>query len=145
MVNYYGAPTPIAQIASITIPEARMLVIQPWDKSMLAEIEKSIQKAKLGFNPASDGNVIRIVIPALTEETRKDIVKEAKNTSEQARVSIRNLRRDANDYLKKVLKNHEIAEDEERDGLEEIQKLTNDFIKEIDTILEKKEKETLEI
>ena len=145
MVNYYGTPTPISQVGSITIPEARMIVVHPWDKSMIIEIEKAIQKAGLGFNPTSDGNVIRIVIPALTEDTRKQIVKDAKNIAEHAKITIRNLRRDANDHLKKTLKNHEIAEDQERDGLDDIQKLTDDFIKEIDTILEKKEKEILEI
>ena len=145
VVNYYGTPTPIPQVGSITIPEARLIVVHPWDKSMIIEIEKAIQKAALGFNPTSDGNVIRIVIPALTEETRKQIVKDAKNIAEHARISIRNLRRDANEHLKKALKDHEIAEDEEKHGLDEVQKLTDNFIKEIDTILEKKEKEILEI
>ena len=145
MVNYCGSPTPISQVGSITIPEARMIVIQPWDKSIIAEIEKPIQKSSLGFNPTNDGNVIRISIPALTEETRKQIVKDVKNIAEHARVSIRNLRRDANDHLKKALKEHEITEDDERHALDEIQKSTDNFIKEIDTILEKKEKEILEI
>ena len=145
MVNYYGSPTPISQVGSITIPEARMIVIQPWDKSIITEIEKAIQKSSLGFNPTNDGNVIRIAIPALTEETRKQIVKDVKNIAEHARVSIRNLRRDANDHLKKALKDHDITEDEERHALDEIQKLTDNYIKEIDEILEKKEKEILEI
>jgi ribosome recycling factor len=145
MVNYYGTPTPIAQVGSISVPEARMIVIQPWDKSIIAEIEKAIQKSSLGFNPSNDGNVIRINIPALTEETRKQIVKDAKNIAEHARVSVRNLRRDANDHLKKALKDHNITEDDERDALDEIQKSTDNHIKEIDTILEKKEKEILEI
>lgn len=144
-VNYYGNLTPINQCASITIPEARLIVIQPWDKSIIPEIEKSIQKASLGLNPSSDGNVIRLAIPPLTEETRKEIVKDAKVMGEYARVSIRNLRRDANDHLKKALKDHDITEDEEKDGLDDIQKTTDDFIKEIDSILEKKEKEILEI
>ena len=145
MVNYYGTPTPISQVGSITIPEARMIVIQPWDKSIIVEIEKAIQKSSLGFNPTNDGNVIRISIPALTEETRKQIVKDVKNIAEHARVSIRNLRRDANDHLKKALKDHDITEDEEKHALDSIQKSTDNYIKEIDAILEKKEKEILEI
>jgi len=144
-VDYYGTPTPISQVASINIPEARMIVIQPWDKSMIKAIEKAIQQAELGFNPSNDGNVIRIIVPALTEETRKDIVKDVKNIAEQAKISIRNLRRDANDNLKKALKNHEITEDEERKALDEIQKSTDDYIKEIDDLLHKKEKEIMEI
>src|SRR4030042_3700423 len=100
MVNYYGTPTPISQVGSITIPEARLIVIQPWDKSIIVDIEKAIQKSSLGFNPTNDGNVIRIEIPALTEETRKQLVKDAKNIAEHSRVSIRNLRREANDSIK---------------------------------------------
>lgn len=145
MVNYYGTPTPISQIGSITIPEARLIVIQPWDKSIIIDIEKAIQKSSLGFNPTNDGNVIRIAIPALTEETRKQLVKDAKNIAEHTRVSIRNLRRDANENLKKLLKDHQIAEDQEKHALDEIQKLTDKYIKDIDIILEKKEKEILEI
>ncbi len=145
MVNYYGTPTPISQVGSITIPEARLIVIQPWDKSIIVDIEKAIQKSSLGFNPTNDGNVIRISIPALTEETRKQLVKDAKNIAEHTRVSIRNLRRDANENLKKLLKDHQIAEDQEKHGLDEIQKLTDKYIKDVDTILEKKEKEILEI
>lgn len=145
MVDYYGTPTPISQVASINIPEARMIVIQPWDKSMIKAIEKAIQKAELGFNPSSDSNIIRIIVPPLTEETRKDMVKEVKALGEQAKISIRNLRRDANDQLKKSLKSHDLTEDEERSALDDTQKLTDDFIKEIDSILENKEKEILEI
>lgn len=145
LVDYYGVPTPINQVASITIPEARLIVVQPWDKSMLSVIEKEIKKADIGLNPTNDGNVIRIVIPPLTEETRKEIVKEAKKEAEQARVAIRNLRREANEALKNALKEHQISEDEEKNALDEIQKLTDKYIKEIDTILEKKEKEILEV
>lgn len=144
-VNYYGTPTPIAQCASLTVPEARLIVIQPWDKSIIAEIEKSIQKAGLGLNPANDGNVIRLQIPPLTEETRKEIVKDAKGLAEHARISIRNLRREANEHLKKGLKDHEITEDQEKHGLDDIQKSTDNYIKEVDMILEKKEKEIIEI
>jgi ribosome recycling factor len=145
MVNYYGTPTPIAQTASITVPEARLIVVQPWDKSIIAEIERSIQKASLGINPSNDGNVIRLQIPPLTEETRKEIVKDAKGQAEHARISIRNLRRDANEHLKKALKDHQITEDQEKQGLDDIQKATDNYIKELDSILDRKEKEILEI
>jgi len=145
MVNYYGTPTPIPQVGSVTVPEARLIVIQPWDKSSIVEIEKAIQKSSLGLNPTSDGNVVRIIIPPLTEETRQQIVKETKGIAEHSRVAIRNLRRDANDALKKALKDHKITEDEEKGALDDIQKKTDNFIKEIDTMLEKKEKEVLEI
>ena len=145
MVDYYGTPTPLNQVASVSVPEARMIVVQPWDKTIVKNIEKAIQKAELGFNPISDGNVIRVTIPALTEETRHEIVKDAKNVAEQSRISIRNLRRDANEHAKKSLKNHEITEDQEKQLLDEIQKSTDNYIKEINTILEKKEKEILEI
>jgi ribosome recycling factor len=145
VVDYYGTPTPINQVASISVPEARLILVQPWDKGTLKNIEKAIQKAELGYNPMSDGNVIRVSIPPLTEETRRDIVKDAKNTAEQARISIRNLRRDANEHAKKALKDHQITEDQEKQSLDEIQKLTDNYIKDINTILEKKEKEILEI
>jgi ribosome recycling factor len=145
MVDYYGTDTPLNQVASLSVPEARMIVIQPWDKTVIKAIEKAIQKAELGFNPSSDGNVVRVMVPALTEETRKELVKEAKNIAEQARVGIRNLRRDANEHLKKELKDHKITEDEEKHGLDDIQKATDNYIKEIDTILSKKEKEIMEI
>ncbi|HNZ26188.1 MAG TPA: ribosome recycling factor [Spirochaetota bacterium] len=145
MVDYYGTPTPIDQTASISIPEARLILIQPWDKTTIKNIEKAIQKAELGFNPSNDGNVIRIVIPPLTEETRLELVKNAKAVGEQARVSIRNLRRDSNESLKKYLKDRAITEDQEKQGLDDIQKSTDNYIKEINSILEKKEKEILEI
>ncbi|HOF02127.1 MAG TPA: ribosome recycling factor [Spirochaetota bacterium] len=145
MVDYYGTPTPIDQTASISIPEARLILIQPWDKTTIKNIEKAIQKAELGFNPSNDGNVIRIVIPPLTEETRLELVKNAKAVGEQARVSIRNLRRESNESLKKYLKDRAITEDQEKQGLDDIQKSTDDYIKEINSILEKKEKEILEI
>lgn len=143
-VNYYGTPTPINQVASVSVPEARLLVIQPWEKNMIPEIEKSIQKAELGLNPSSDGNVVRVTIPALTEETRKDLVKDAKKVSEEARISIRGLRKDANDKLKKALKDHDISEDEEKKALEEIQKMTDSQMDEIKKIFDNKEKEILE-
>src|SRR4030042_6174446 len=144
-VDYYGNNTPLNQVASITVPEARMIIVQPWDKSMLPAIEKEIKKSDLGLNPSNDGNVIRIIIPALTEENRNELLKEAKKTAELSRVGIRNLRREANDLLKNALKDHKITEDEERNALDDIQKLTDKYIKDIDNILEKKEKEILEV
>ena len=144
-IDYYGQITPLNQAASISIPEGRLVVIQPWDKSMLNEIEKAIQKSELSFNPSNDGKVIRINIPPLTEERRKEFVKLAKNIAEQNRVAIRNIRRDANEELKRKQKNGEISEDEEKRGIEEIQKLTDNKIKEITNIYEEKEKEIMEI
>jgi len=144
-VDYYGQPTPLNQIATISIPEARLVVIQPWDKSTLNEIEKAIQKSELSVNPSNDGKVIRINIPPLTEERRKEFVKVARNIAEQSRVAIRNVRRDANEELKKLLKEGEISEDEEKKLAEEIQKLTDQYIKEINTLLEDKEKEIMEV
>lgn len=145
LVDYYGTPTPLPQTANVSCPEARLILIQPWDRAMLKTIEKAIQKAELGFNPSNDGSVIRIAIPPLTEETRKELVKQAKSIAEQARVSIRNLRRDANEQLKKLKKNNNITEDEEKQGLDDIQKQTDKFIKDIDDILSKREKDILEI
>jgi ribosome recycling factor len=144
-VEYYGEPTPLNQVATISIPEARLVVIQPWDKSVLGEIEKAIQKSELSLNPNNDGKLIRISIPPLTEERRKEFVKMAKNMAEQSRVAIRNIRRDANDDLKKKQKNSEITEDDEKKGHDDIQKMTDDFIEEINMILEEKEKEIMEI
>ena len=145
LVDYYGTPTPLSQIANITVPEARLILVQPWDKGMIKNIEKAIQKSEGGYNPSSDGSVLRIAIPALTEETRKDIVKNAKVIAEHARVSIRNLRRDANEHSKKALKEHKLTEDQEKQLLDDIQKLTDEYTKEINTLLEKKEKDLLEI
>jgi ribosome recycling factor len=145
LVNYYGTPTPIPQVGSVTVPEARQIVVQPWDKSVITEIEKAIQKSNLGLNPSADGNVVRINIPPLTEESRLQIVKEVKNIAEHSRVGIRNLRREANEALKKALKEHSITEDDEKHSLDDIQKTTDNYIKEIDSLLEKKEKEVLEI
>ncbi|MCG8571287.1 MAG: ribosome recycling factor [Spirochaetes bacterium] len=144
-VDYYGTETPLNQVASVNVPEARMIVIQPWEKNMIPKIEKAIQKAELGLNPSNDGNVVRVMIPALTEETRKELVKNAKQIAEQARVGIRNIRRDLNEKLKKALKAHDITEDVEKQGLDEVQKLTDKYIKEIDEHLANKEKEILEI
>ncbi len=144
-VSYYGQEMPLNQTATISVPEARLVVIQPWDKSLLNEIEKAIQKSELSLNPNNDGKVIRINFPPLTEERRKELVKVAKNTAEQSKVAVRNIRRDANDELKKQMKNGDISEDEEKRGIDEIQKLTDNSIKEIDSLLESKEKEILEV
>lgn len=144
-VEYYGNPTPLNQVASISVPESRLVVIQPWDKSLLGEIEKAIQASELSLNPNNDGKVIRINIPPLTEERRKEIVKLAKNTAEQSRVAIRNIRRDANDELKKQEKGGDISEDDLKRGEEKIQSLTDSFIEKINAALEAKESEILEI
>jgi ribosome recycling factor len=144
-VDYYGNPTPLNQVATISVPEARLVVIQPWDKSIVNDIEKAIQKSELSVNPMNDGKVIRINIPPLTEERRKEYVKMAKNMAEQSRVSIRNIRRDANDELKNSQKSGDISEDEAKRGEDEIQKLTDMYIEEINKVLEEKEQEIMEV
>jgi ribosome recycling factor len=144
-IEYYGAPTPVNQVAGISVPEARLLVIQPYDKSILGEIEKAILKSDLGLNPTNDGNIIRLAIPALTEERRKELVKVIKRDAEEAKVAVRNIRRDANDDLKKLEKNGEITEDDLRGNSDSIQKLTDDQITKIDGITKDKEKEIMEI
>ncbi|MEH7353116.1 ribosome recycling factor [Neobacillus drentensis] len=144
-VDYYGAATPVNQMAGITTPEARLLVIQPYDKSILSEIERAILKSDLGLNPTNDGQVIRIAIPQLTEERRKELVKVVKKESEEAKVALRNIRRDANDSLKKLEKNGEITEDALRGYSDDVQKLTDEFIQKIDQITKDKEKEILEV
>ena len=144
-VTYYGVPTPLNQMASITIPEARVLMITPFDKSMVQEVEKALLASDLGITPTSDGNVIRLVIPQLTEERRKEIAKEVKKEAEQAKVAIRNIRRDAIDEYKKQQKNSEITEDDLRSAEKDIQDLTDKSIKELDKIASDKEKELLEV
>jgi ribosome recycling factor len=144
-IDYYEQKVPLNQVATISVPEARLVVIQPWDRSVLSEIEKAILKSELSVNPSNDGKVIRINIPPLTEERRKDLVKLAKNIAEQSRISIRNIRRDANEELKKMQKSSEISEDSSKRGLDEVQKLTDNYIKEVNILLEKKEKEILEV
>ncbi len=144
-VEYYGVPTPINQLASISTPEARLLMIQPYDKSIVSDVEKAIMKSDLGLNPTSDGSVIRIAIPPLTEERRKELVKLVKKESEEAKVAIRNIRRDANDDLKKLEKNGELTEDDLRGYTDDVQKLTDEFIAKIDQITKEKEKEILEV
>lgn len=145
VVDYYGTPTPLQQLASVSVPDARMLLVQPWDKSIVAAVEKAILKADLGLNPVSDGGVIRLPVPQLTEERRKDLVKVIKKEAEEKRIIIRNLRRDANEKLKHLEKEAHVTEDETKRGLDEIQKLTDHFIREIDQILEQKEKEIMEV
>ena len=144
-VSYYGAMTPLNQVASVSVPEARLIVIQPWDKNMLGEVEKAIQKSELNLNPNNDGKVIRINIPALTEERRKELVKGAKASAENARVAVRNIRRDAIDRLKKEQKGGEITEDELKAAETEMQTLTDKYIGEVNKIFEAKEKEIMEI
>lgn len=144
-VNYYGTPTPINQMANVSAPEARLLVIQPWDKTALPDMEKAIMKSDLGITPVSDGNVIRLTIPQLTKERRAELAKVVKKKAEEGRVAIRNLRRDANDTLKNQQKNGEISEDEQRRLQDEVQKLTDKYIKEIDNLLAAKEKEIMTV
>ncbi|HNY16126.1 MAG TPA: ribosome recycling factor [Treponemataceae bacterium] len=143
-VDYYGDKSPLSQVATISIPEARLVVIQPWDKGLIGEIEKAIQKSELSLNPSNDGKVIRIAIPPLTEERRKELAKQAKAQAEQSRVAIRNIRRDGNDDLKKLEKEGTLTEDGLKTAEEELQKSTDKFIQEINKILEDKEKEILE-
>ncbi|MDR2435405.1 MAG: ribosome recycling factor [Treponema sp.] len=144
-VDYYGEKSPLSQVATISVPEARLIVIQPWDKSLIAEIEKAIRTSELSLNPSNDGKVIRIAIPPLTEERRKELVKLAKNQAEQARVAVRNIRRDGNDELKKMLKEASITEDDESKGSAELQKLTDSYIGKVNQVLEEKEKEIMEV
>jgi ribosome recycling factor len=144
-VDYYGTPTPIAQAASVKVPEASLIIVEPWDKSMVAPVEKAIRNADLGLNPASDGKVIRVPVPQLTEERRKELVKKAHGIAEAARTAIRNVRRDGNDHLKRMLKGHEISEDEEKRALDEIQKMTDKHIDEVGTVLKHKEADIMAV
>ena len=144
-VDYYGVPTPIQQVASVSVPDPRSLMIQPWDASVLKGIEKAILASDLGINPQNDGRAIRLVFPQLTEERRKELAKQVKKYGEEAKVAIRNIRRDAIDKFKKQQKASEITEDDYKGIEKDIQKLTDDYIKEIDSITDKKEKELFEI
>ena len=143
-VDYYGTPTPLQQVANITVPEARMIQIQPWEKKLIREIEKAIQMSDIGINPTNDGSVIRLVFPELTEERRKELVKDVKKKGEAAKVAVRNIRRDANDYLKKLGKS-DVSEDEIKDLEEKVQKMTDKYIKDIDKAVEEKSKEILTV
>ncbi|MDI6618269.1 MAG: ribosome recycling factor [Clostridiales bacterium] len=144
-VMYYGALTPISQLANIAAPEPRLLTIQPWDPKLLKEIEKEILKSDLGLNPMNDGKIIRLSIPELTEETRRNVVKVIKKHGEEARIAIRSIRRESNDKIKVMKKDGTITEDQERDEVESIQKLTDKYIRDIDKAVETKEKEVMEI
>ncbi|MGI6262461.1 MAG: ribosome recycling factor [Succiniclasticum sp.] len=144
-VDYYGAPTPINQVANVTIPEPRMIVITPWDKSMIKELSRAIMASDLGLTPNSDGACIRLNLPLLTEERRKELVKTARKHTEEARVSVRNMRRDIIDGIKKAEKAKTITEDDSKDGQEQAQKLTDKLMKEIDSIIEAKEKEIMSV
>lgn len=142
-VDYYGTPTPIQQVGNITIPEARMIQIAPWEKSLIKDIEKAILASDIGITPSNDGAVIRLVFPELTEERRKDLVKEVKKKAEECKVAVRNIRRDGNDAFKKIAK--EISEDEVKQLEDELQKMTDKYIKEVDTLMEGKSKEILTV
>ncbi len=143
-VDYYGTPTPIQQVGNVTVPEARIIQIAPWEKSLLKEIEKAILTSDIGINPTNDGNVIRLVFPELTEERRKDLVKDVKKKAEDGKVAVRNIRRDGNDAFKKLAKT-EVSEDEIKQLEDELQKLTDRFIKDIDALMESKSKEILTV
>ena len=144
-VEYYGVPTPINQVASVSVPEARLIVIQPWDRSILSQVEKAIEKADIGIHPMNDGQVIRLSFPELTEERRKEIVKDVKKTAEEAKVAARNVRRDEMDEAKAKLKNKEISEDEEKSLEDKIQKETDKYVAKIDEIADRKEKEIMSV
>lgn len=144
-VDYYGVPTPINQLGNISVPEARLIVIQPWDAKVLSDIERAIHKSDIGINPSNDGKVIRLVFPVLTEERRKELNKVVRKYGEEAKVAIRSIRRDAIDDYKKMQKGGDITEDDLRDAEKDIQELTDDYIAKIDTIVENKEKEIMEV
>ena len=145
MVNYYGTPTPINQLANISVPEARLLIIQPWDKGAFAEIERAIMKSDLGITPASDGTVIRLAVPQLNQERRTELLKVIKKKAEDGRVAVRNLRREINDKLKAEQKDGSMSEDEFKRNQEEVQKLTDKYVKEIDGLLANKEQEIMQV
>ena len=144
-VDYYGSPTPLQQVANITVPEARMIQIQPWESSLIKGIEKAILTSDLGLNPSNDGKIVRLVLPELTEERRKDLVKDVKKKGEAAKVAVRNIRRDANDSFKKLGKSSEVSEDEVKDLETQAQKMTDKFIADIDKAIEEKSKEILTV
>ena len=145
LVDYYGTPTPINQIGNISSPEPRLLVIAPWEAKMIPQVEKAIQKSDLGLNPSNDGKIIRLVFPELNEERRKELTKVASKGAEETKVAIRSIRRDAIEQIKKLKKNSEITEDDQRDAEEDMQKITDKAIKDVDEIYAKKEKEIMEV
>lgn len=144
-VDYYGTPTPLNQVGSMAVPEPRLITIQPWEKNLIGEIEKAILKADLGLNPNSDGQIIRLVFPPLTEERRKEMVKQVKRMGEDAKVGIRNARREANDTLKRLEKDKDITEDDLKRGEKEIQDVTDEFVSRVDRVIEEKEKDLMEL
>jgi ribosome recycling factor len=144
-VDYYGTPTPLNQVGNLGTPDPTLLTIQPWDASLLAAIEKAIRSSDLDLNPQNDGKIIRIPVPSLTEERRKTLVKHAHKHAEEGRVAIRNVRRDANEHLKKLLKDHQVSEDDEKHAVAEVQKLTDQHVEQINDILKKKEGEIMEV
>lgn len=144
-VDYYGVPTPLSQVASLSVPESRLIVIQPWESKILPDIEKAIMKSDLGLMPTNDGKLIRLAFPPLTEERRKELVKVAKRVAEEAKVAIRNIRRDGNDFIKELEKEKDISEDDLKKGQEEVQKITDSYIAKVDDILTHKEKEIMEV
>ena len=144
-IDYYGTPSPLSQVATLSVPEPRTITLQPWETKMISVIEKAIMNANLGLTPANDGKVIRLNLPALTEERRKDIVKQLKKMAEEAKVAARNIRREANDELKKLEKNKKISEDDLKRAEKDVQDVTNSFITKIDEVLAHKEKEVMEV
>jgi ribosome recycling factor len=144
-IDYYGTQTPVSQVANLKVPESSLIVAEPWDKSMVAAVEKAIRNSELGLNPSSDGKVIRIPIPQLTEDRRKELVKRAHHVAEESRTAIRQVRRDGNDKLKKMMKSHEISEDDEKRALDEIQKMTDKHIDEVGSILKHKEQDIMAV
>lgn len=144
-VDYYGSPTPLQQVGNISVPDPRTIVIQPWETSMLKPVEKAIQTSDVGINPSNDGKVIRLVFPELTEERRKDLAKDVKKKGESAKVALRNIRRDANDFLKKAQKNGDITEDDQKDQLDKMQKMTDKYVKKVDDAVASKSKEIMTV
>ena len=144
-VDYYGTPTPLSQVGNLAVPDPTLITLQPWDPSLLPAIEKAIRTSELDLNPQNDGKIIRIPVPSLTEERRRNLVKVAHKQAEEGRVAIRNVRRDANEHLKKLLKEHDVSEDDEKQALAEVQKLTDHHIEEINAALKKKESEIMEV
>ena len=144
-VDYYGSPTPLSQVANLTLLDARTIGVQPWEKNMIAPVEKAIRESDLGLNPASMGDLIRVPMPALTEERRKELVKVVKHEGENAKIAVRNIRRDANEHLKKMLKDKDISEDDERRAQDDVQKMTDKFVAEVDKLVTQKEADIMTV
>ena len=145
MVDYYNTPTPLQQVAALSVPESRLIVIQPWEQKLIGDIERAIMKSDLGLTPANDGKVIRLPIPSLTEERRRELVKVVRKKAEEARVALRNIRRDVNEHAKRLEKDQHISEDEVKKTVAEVQKITDSYIKKVDDLLDAKEKEIMEV